>query len=276
MKKVMVIGDVIEDIIVIAGAQRQENTDNQSQISATPGGSGANFAVWLASLGVSTELTARVNGSDLSRLATYFNSVGVAPNLQADSDLPTGRIVVLVEGNSRTFFTDRGANQNLEIQDLNLSGFDVLYISGYSVISMGIEKTQRLIDIASRAGALVAVDPGSTSFISKFGVENFLAAIAGSDILFPNQEEYELLNQGRDLSKDFSEVIVTRGESGAEALGVMSIPSEKVSVVDPTGAGDAFAAKYLAMRLAGDRISDSLIAANRFAAAAVTKAGGQP
>lgn len=270
------IGDVIEDIIVIAGADRQENTDNQSQISATPGGSGANFAVWLASLGVSTELTARVGIADLSRLATYFNSVGVAPNLQGDPNLATGRIVVLAEGNNRTFFTDRGANQNLEIKDLNLGGFDVLYISGYSVVSLGIEKTQELINLASKAGALVAVDPGSTSFISTFGVDNFLSAIAGSDIFFPNQDEYKLLGSGRDLSQEFSEVIITKGENGSEALGSLSIPAEKVGVLDPTGAGDAFAAKYLAMRLAGDSVSDSLIAANRFAAAAVTKAGGQP
>lgn len=276
MKKVMVIGDVIEDIIVIAGASRQENTDNPSEISLAPGGSGANFAVWLASLGVSTELTARVNSADLTRLATYFNSVGVAPNLQGDGTLSTGRIVVLVEGNSRTFFTDRGANQNLEVKELSLTGFDVLYISGYSVISLGVEATQSLIERASSAGALVAIDPGSTSFISKFGVENFLAAIAGADILFPNQEEYELLAQGRDLSKDFSEVVVTKGENGCEALGVVSIPAVQISVIDPTGAGDAFAAKYLAMRLAGDSVSDSLIAANRFAASAVTKAGGQP
>lgn len=276
MKKVMVIGDVIEDIIVIAGADRQENTDNQSQISATPGGSGANFAVWLASLGVSTELTARVSIADLSRLATYFNSVGVAPNLQGDPNLATGRIVVLVEGNNRTFFTDRGANQNLEIKDLNLGSFDVLYLSGYSVVSLGIEKTQELINLASKAGALVAVDPGSTSFISTFGVDNFLSAIAGSDIFFPNQDEYKLLGSGRDLSQEFSEVIITKGENGSELLGSLSIPAERVGVIDPTGAGDAFAAKYLAMRLAGDSVSDSLIAANRFAAAAVTKAGGQP
>ena len=185
MKKVMVVGDVIEDIIVIAGANRSSNTDNPSSISATPGGSGANFAVWLASLGVSTELTARVGKADLNRLATYFNSVGVAPNLQSDDQLETGRIVVLVEGNSRTFFTDRGANQNLDTSSLSLSGFDVLYLSGYSVVTLGVEKTQSLIDSAGRAGALVAIDPGSTSFIEQFGVSNFLSAISGADMIFP-------------------------------------------------------------------------------------------
>ena len=60
MKRVVVLGDVIEDIIVISDSARQLNTDNPSEISSKPGGSGANFAVWLASLGVEVELVARV------------------------------------------------------------------------------------------------------------------------------------------------------------------------------------------------------------------------
>ena len=276
MKKVMVIGDVIEDIIVIAGAIRAPNTDNTSSISAKPGGSGANFAVWLASLGVSTELTARVGKADLTRLATYFNSVGVAPNLQSDNQLETGRIVVLVEGNSRTFFTDRGANQNLDTNSMNLSGFDVLYLSGYSVVTLGVEKTQSLIDSAGRAGALVAIDPGSTSFIEQFGVSNFLSAISGADMIFPNHDEYLQLSSAANLAEAFPEVIVTKGELGAEVLGVGSVSAESVSVVDTTGAGDAFAAKYLAMRLAGEDVASSLKAANSFAALSVMKPGGQP
>ena len=60
MKRVVVLGDVIEDIIVISDSARQLNTDNPANISSKPGGSGANFAVWLASLGVEVELVARV------------------------------------------------------------------------------------------------------------------------------------------------------------------------------------------------------------------------
>ena len=272
----MVIGDVIEDIIVISKQERNKNTDNPSTITATPGGSGANFAVWLASLGVSTELTAKVGNKDLSRLALHFNGVGVAPNLQADASLETGRIVVLVEGNSRTFFTDRGANQNLDVSNLSLSNLDVLYISGYSIVSLGVSKTQQLIKAAVSAGALVAIDPGSTSFIAEFGVERFLDAIEGADIIFPNLEEYQLLATPKDLSEWFPEVVVTKGELGAEVVGVANVSAIQVKVVDPTGAGDAFAAKYLAERLAGKSSGESLISANEFAAAAVTAPGGQP
>jgi sugar/nucleoside kinase (ribokinase family) len=274
LKKVVVIGDVIEDIIVISEGERRANTDNPSSIQSTPGGSGANFAVWLASLSVETELIARVSNKDKERLESYFKSVHVKPNLQTDQELETGKIVVLVEGNQRTFFTDRAANKNLEKPELPKS--DLLYVSGYSVLSLGKEQTQALMKTAKAAGCLVAVDPGSTSFIEGFGVGKFLEAIRGADIIFPNKEEYELLSKDHKLTEVFPEILVTKGEQGAELVGIASVEAKIVEAIDPTGAGDAFAAKYIAERLSGSSPIEALEYANDFAALAVTRPGGQP
>ena len=276
MKRVVVLGDVIEDIIVISDSARQLNTDNPSEISSKPGGSGANFAVWLASLGVEVELVARVGASDRARLTNYFETKFVIAKLEPDEKIHTGKIVVLVEGNNRTFFTDRGANEGLTAKSADLSKTDVLYLSGYAVMSMGIQRTQELIEKAGSVGVLVAVDPGSKSFISQFGAAEFLEAISGSDFIFPNADEYELLSRHANLQELFPEVIVTSGEDGAEVLGIAKSPAFEVEVVDSTGAGDAFAAKYLAQRLAGLEVEDALRDANAFAAQAVTKPGGQP
>lgn len=275
MKKVVVIGDVIEDIIVLAPSERKTNTDNPSSIKSTPGGSGANFAVWLASLGVQTELVARVSKEDKQRLEHYFHSVHVTPRLEADEEKETGKIVVLVEGNTRTFFTDRAANLKLKAKDLELSNSHLLYISGYSVLSLGETKTQKLIQAAKNQGLLVAIDPGSTSFIENFGVSNFLDAIKGADIIFPNQEEYLLLG-AENLTQLFPEVVVTKGELGAELVGKAQVQAIEVQAVDPTGAGDAFAAKYIAERLSGSGGVEALEYANDFAALAVQKLGAQP
>ncbi len=275
MKKVLVIGDVIEDIIVLAPSERKTNTDNPSTIKATPGGSGANFAVWLASLGVKTELVARLGKQDKQRLEQYFHSVNVTPRLETDEEKETGKIVVLVEGNARTFFTDRAANLKLEAKDIDLSDSHLLYVSGYSVLSLGETKTQQLIQAAKNQGLLVAIDPGSTSFIESFGVGNFLKAIRGADIIFPNQEEYLLLGAEK-LTQHFPEVVVTKGELGAELVGKAKVQAVRVQALDPTGAGDAFAAKYIAERLSGSGGVEALEFANDFAALAVTKPGGQP
>jgi sugar/nucleoside kinase (ribokinase family) len=274
LKKVVVIGDVIEDIIVISNQERRANTDNPSSIQSTPGGSGANFAVWLASLSVETELIAKVSIKDKERLESYFRSVKVTPSLQTDQNLETGKIVVLVECNQRTFFTDRAAN--LKLEQPKLPTTDLLYVSGYSVLSLGKDQTQALISKAKQPGALVAVDPGSTSFIEGFGVANFLDAIQGADIVFPNKEEYELLNQDHQLTSLFPEIVVTKGEQGAELVGIAHVDAKSVEAVDPTGAGDAFAAKYVAERLSGSSPLEALEYANDFAALAVTRPGGQP
>lgn len=276
MKRVVVLGDVIEDIIVISDSARQLNTDNPAEINSKPGGSGANFAVWLASLGVEVELVARVGAADRARLTNYFETKFVIAKLEPEEQLHTGKIVVLVEGNNRTFFTDRGANEKLTAKSADLSKTDVLYLSGYAVMSMGIQRTQQLIEKAGSVGVLIAVDPGSRSFISQFGPSEFLEAISGADFIFPNSDEYELLSKHANLAEHFPEVIVTSGEEGAEVLGVAKSPAFDVEVVDSTGAGDAFAAKYLAQRLAGVDVEDALRDANAFAAQAVTKPGGQP
>ena len=274
MKKVVVIGDVIEDIIVISEGERKANTDNPSTIQATPGGSGANFAVWLASLGVETQLIARVGSKDKERLDRYFTNLQVIPKLQIDQNLETGKIVVLVEANHRTFFTDRAANTELEAPEL--PECDLLYLSGYSVVTLGSEKTQSLVKTAKNRGSMIAVDPGSTSFIQSFGVISFLSAVRGADMIFPNQDEYELLNKETELSSMFQEVVVTKGAEGAELVGITHVQSKEVAMVDPTGAGDAFAAKYIAERLLGTSQIESLNRANDFAAQSVTTVGGQP
>lgn len=267
------IGDVIEDIIVLAPQNRITNTDNQSSIHSTPGGSGANFAVWLASLGIQTSLIARVSSKDKERLDQYFKSAKVEPLLEIDQESETGRIVVLVEGNHRTFFTDRAAN--LKLVATQVPPADLLYVSGYSVLSLGVGRTKQLIKNAKEQGALVAIDPGSTSFIKSFGVDEFLEAIQGADLIFPNQEEFELLSR-KDLSKLFPEVAITKGDQGAEVLGVGQVSAKQVESVDPTGAGDAFAAMYSAMKLEGKSPFEALEQANAFASEALRRVGGGP
>ena len=56
MKKVLVIGDVIDDIVVRPLGLIRTDTDTKSDIQITSGGSAANFACWLASFGVSVTL----------------------------------------------------------------------------------------------------------------------------------------------------------------------------------------------------------------------------
>ena len=279
---------MIRDIVIRPESKTEINTDNTAAIISTTGGSASNFAVWLASLQVETHLVARVGKGDKVKLVEEFLAKGVQAHLQEDRKLPTGTIAILVEGENRTFFTERGANKNLEVGMMPVDLFgDVLYISGYTVLSVGTEATQKLIKLARHHGMTIICDPGSSSFINEYGPDNFLEAVAGSDILVPNLEEARILTgqektalAADQLNNDFPLVLVTMGAEGVfvkNATTAEVVDAKKTDGLDPTGAGDAFAAMFIREIIDGDRnVLEAARSACDFAADATKFLGGQP
>jgi sugar/nucleoside kinase (ribokinase family) len=287
MFSALVVGDLILDTLVLPKGQTRLDTDNHSAITTNLGGSAANFATWLASLNAETHLLARVGKGDAKSLTAQLLERQVIAHLQEDRALPTGRIVVLVEGENRTFYTDRGANQNLQTGVIPAEALgDLLYISGYAVLDLGTEGTQRLISIAKQNGMVVMCDPGSAGFIADYGVSYFLEAIAGIDFLIPNQAEAQLLSgkesfidAAEELHKLFSLVVITMAERGAyvrNATTAELVAAQPTELVDPTGAGDAFAAMFIRTLLDGQSATVAAAEANLFAAQAIQLLGATP
>lgn len=245
--KLLVIGDVIDDIIVVPEHAIRPNTDTNARIEKTLGGSAANVAAWAAFSGASVQFLGCVGRDDLARNESNFATAGVSASLQV-SDRPTGSIVVLVDGDSRSMLTDRGANQdlNLDAIDAEMADAEMVYLSGYALLGKTTESVLGLIERAHAHGALVAVDPGSTGYIADYGVERYRELLKHVDVCFPNLEEAELLR----LDGLVPLLVVTDGERGATAqfgegqeLGASGLT---VASVDPTGAGDAFCGAFLA------------------------------
>ena len=286
MPKALVVGDVIEDILVMPHSAIRADTDTPSTIRVSFGGSGANFACWLASENVEVELIARVGQADRSRIEADLRAYRVTPNLQFDTELPTGSIVVLVEGQQRSFLTDRGANTKLDTSAIR--GFpELLYLSGYSLFG-SIPETEfsALIASAKAAGSMVVLDPGSAGFINDFGVAKFLSVTQGVDLITPSLEEGRILT-GEDrpeviaaaLAERYPMVALTLGERGAviaKGQDIQRIDALAADLVDATGAGDAFAAGLVAKLLAGASYEDAAKHAVKRGAVAVTLVGGRP
>lgn len=289
MKKVLVIGDVIDDIVVRPKGLIRTDTDTASDITITSGGSAANFACWLASFGIKPTLYARVNKKDQVRFESELKEFGVETELQLDDELPTGAIVVIAEGQTRTFLTQRGANKNLDLRPAiaNLESFDLVYVSGYSIVgSSSPALVAELIEKAQAAGIKVACDPGSAGFLSDFGLQNFLNLTRGIDYLLPSLEEGKVLS-GEDraeviaefLLQHYKSVVITQGSSGAffaSPTQQLKVEAKAADLVDATGAGDAFAAAFLAALLKGDSSATALDAGTKAGAIAVTLVGGRP
>ncbi len=277
MERVLVIGDVIDDIIVVPEGQVRVNTDTNALITQTLGGSAGNMASWASAEGAEVTFIGCVGVNDKERVAKEFESFGVHTELQTSS-LPTGSLVVLVEGASRSMLTDRGANKELSLESLTidyLSDFSYVFLSGYTLFGRPEAEIKNFIFRVQDAGALLAIDPGSTGYINDFGIEEFKAAINGVDILLPNEEEFELLaTEGSHIT------IVTKGSNGVdlyiEGIKTNSFDAVEVQAVDPTGAGDAFAGSLIANLAKGEELNAALTIAIKTSAQAVTIIGARP
>lgn len=291
--RVLVIGDVIDDIVVRPQQPIRRGSDTVSFIDTSPGGSGANQAVWLADQGCQVRFIGRVGQRDFARHTRDLQHHGVDARLARDRTTATGRIVVLVEPDDqeRTMFTDRGANHNLgtaDIPDDVLDDITHIHASGYSLFNPAVRTVVLdVVEEASRAGLTVSFDPSSVTFLNDVGADTFVSWVSGSDLLFPNLDEGRVLS-GRDaplaivdyLRAYAGAVVLKLGPNGllvadasTPATLIEALPAE---VVDTTGAGDAVCAAVLTAWLHGATLIEAAHRGVAAAARAVSIAGARP
>jgi sugar/nucleoside kinase (ribokinase family) len=292
MLDVLVIGDVNFDVLVRPERPIEHGTDVCAEIRQRPGGTGANVAVGLARLGVATTLAGCVGGADCAASTDLIRAAGVHVALRPVNDARTGVIVAIISPDGeRSMASDRGANLALDEADLPeelIAAHRHLHVSGYTLFDPRT-RSAALIAIG-RAIALdktVSVDPASLAPLRSYGVAQFLSDIEGIDVLLPNSDEAVALSGLADVERaasalavDFPVVAVTRGAAGAlwaDQSGVLRRPTMVGlgSVVDTTGAGDAFTSGLLAGWLAGQPPNSCLDAGQRAAAKVVARWGAQ-
>jgi sugar/nucleoside kinase (ribokinase family) len=289
---VLVIGDVITDIIAIPEGPIVRGSDRRAKIRSRPGGSAANLAVWLGSLGVPVTFAGRVASADVEAQSAHFRARGVTPFLAADAELPSGVLISIVDADGeRSFLTDRGANLNLDLADLPLDlleGVSVLAVSGYCFFADKPRMAVMALMQAARERKIATiVDPASVGFLREVGREGFLRWAQGTGTIFANLDEALELTGSSDpnlqmqtLGRFFDRVVLKRGAAGA-ALGgrkgvTLSLPAPQSDVIDSTGAGDAFAAAFIAAELKGGTSEACLAAGIAAGARSVATIGGQP
>jgi sugar/nucleoside kinase (ribokinase family) len=281
---------VIDDIVVRPSSPTVVDSDTVSHITRSPGGSGANQAAWLGSLGTPVRFVGRVGRADVERHHAALTSFGVQPLLIPDDDAPTGTIVIVLgERGERNMYTDRGANARLGAADLPLSVLDdieLLHVNGYALFSDdGRQAMLMLIGEARRRGIRVSVDPCSAAFLPE--AAHFFDWTAGAAACFPNLAEAVVLTSCADadaaaqsLVAHYPIVVLKLGAQGVVVArrGEESVrlPAHVSEVRDTTGAGDALCAGFLAAWLRGQDPLEAAAAGLRAAAAAVSIAGGRP
>lgn len=102
---------------------------------------------------------------------------------------------------------------------------------------------------------------------------------SGPETIFSNEEEFEKLEDILDdLLQSGTKIAVTKGEEGCTVYTggeTIDYPAFEVDPVDPTGAGDAFAAGFLFGELKGWPLEKTARLANALGAMLVTKVGAE-
>jgi len=290
MPRLLVVGDVIDDVLVRPVGPVRTDTDTVARIERRPGGSAANVAAWLGVLGATVEFVGTVAHEDVSRHTALLEGVGVRTHL-IGSSTPTGTIVLLIEGEVRTMLTERGANVETVPSSLLPELVDAathLHLTGYSLFRTDEAPWRTLLESLTARGATVSVDPSSASFLADYGPARFLSATSGAAVILPNLEEGRLLtgaSEPRDVADALLEhypiVALTLGPDGALVAtpdGSTLVPAVRPvpALVDPTGAGDSFAAAFLSeWTRDGDPVGAARTAVE-VAARAVSAVGARP
>lgn len=229
------------------------------------GGSAANTAVGAAALGAKVGFVGKVKDDELGRLFRHdLGAVGVRFDTAAATDGPaTARCFVLVTPDGeRTMSTYLGACQNLTVADIHedeVASAKIVYLEGYLWDPPAAKDAfRKAVAIAHEAGNQVALSLSDPFCVGRYRDEFRELIRDGSvDFLFANTQELMSLYETGSETDAFAALreervtgIVTRSAEGASVVtrdGTVEVPAFPVaSVVDTTGAGDLFAAGYLA------------------------------
>ncbi len=287
-----VFGDLILDVAVRSHGPLQIGSDVTGAISYQGGGSAANVAAWLGSLGANVRFAGAI-GRDLAgnTLALELASYGVETFL-TEKDDPTGTILLFLDDRGeRTMVTSRGANLQVvpsDIPDEFFDGLQHMHLTGYSFFGSQelASTTITLLAKIRERDIPFSVDPSSYALLKEFGAERFLHLTAEASLIFPNLDEGMVLTGevepeavAKRLSEMYPCVIMTMGSEGCLVAnrGFLShVPTKPVLAVDTTGAGDAFAAGYLYASLQGASVLESAEAGNDVGGNCVLHYGGRP
>jgi len=260
-------------------------------------GAESNVAIGVCRLGHSAGWIGRVGDDELGRaILLRLRGEGVdLTHARADPAAPTGLVIRERRefGPIDVVYYRRGsAASRLGPDDLDedyIRRARILHLTG---ITPALSTSCRdavfaAADIARAAGVTVVLDPNlRLKLWSKDEARITLRELAGkADVLLPGAEEAELLTSENDpeaaaralLGLGPKLVVVKTGVDGSLAVSeseVVRVPAMPLArVVDPVGAGDAFAAGFHVGQLRGLSLPETLWLANRCGALAMTVPG---
>ena len=267
--EIEVSDEVLIDYGLMKGSMTLVTDDKQSKLLAAlsgykqikaAGGSSANTMVGISLFGGSTCFTGKI-GDDPSG-AFYGNEMD-AQGVKFIIDKvegPTGVCVVLVTPDGeRTLQTSLGASITLKEGDIRsdwIENSQFIYLESYLWGSpVAAQTAEAAVCEAINLGTKVALSFSDTSMTEAFGAELARVTRGSVDVVFCNETEAKSYSQSSDrmealtsIGRDCPLVFMTCGGDGSlisDNGQIFPVTARRVTPVDTTGAGDAYAAGVL-------------------------------
>ena len=287
MKKILGIGSALVDILTQIPNEQILNELNLPKGSMTyvdaqtsvdigkklahlgnqmaSGGSAANTMSGLAQLGVKAGFLSKIGKDEVGEFfAKQMTETHVKP-LMLKSNTPSGRVQALVTADGeRTFATCLGAAAEMCADDIKpelFDGWDIFYVEGYLVANPTM--LRKAIETAKAPGMSIAIDLASYNVVEES--RDFLLELINNyvDIVFANEKEAFALTGMEpeaalhNIAERCDIAVVKVGAKGAfvqRGKEIVTIPPMEADVVDTTGAGDMWAAGFLAGLVKGENL----------------------
>ncbi len=259
--RVVCIGILVADIFVppLVHLPSAGELVTTADFLVAPGGCAANSAIALGRLGVPAAVCGRVGDDIFGELVVReLGGRGVDTRAVAVS-AATGTsktVIVPVKGEDRRFIHTFGANAAFTAADIPpglLEAAEVIYVGGYLVLPrLREDELVPRLRAARARGARVVLDVAVPSdHPAPFDAMRTLLPLA--DYFVPNEDEAFALTGERRAEAQADAfrahgartVVIKRGELGVHVQtddDAFDVPAPPVDVVEPSGAGDAFAA----------------------------------
>lgn len=231
------------------------------------GGAPANVLGAFARLGGKTELLTQLGDDPFGhKITDYLKKTGIGIKFVKLTEKANTALafVSLADDGNRTFsfYRNPSADMLYDADNVDKNDFENCYALHFCSVSLGDfpmkEAHKKTVELAKNRGAIISFDPNirfplwNDKQRLKLAIDEFLPL---ADIIKLSDEELEFVTGTDDvekgckrLLKNASLVICTCGADGAYAFcgdSCVYSPSERVTAVDTTGAGDAFCGSFL-------------------------------
>lgn len=278
LSKILVIGSLNADLVVqVDQLPIPGETMKCNSFQVLPGGKGMNQAVCAAKLGVDVTMAGCIGNDEYGlMLKNTLKKYNINCELvRTMENTPTGMAIVTTSSEDNSIVVIPGANALVDKNYVDsileeIKNTDMVVVQ----LEIPMETVYYIIDVCNQYDIFVLFNPAPAGDLDA----NYIEKV---NYFIPNETELESLFHAsfeEVLERYPNKIIMSAGKNGAyyhDGNNLVHCKARTVSVVDTTGAGDAFNGAIAYAVLAGKTLQEAVEYANGIAAITTTVKGAQ-